>query len=85
MQITYETVGEVQTTFLRLLSERARQNFTYTCINSAAWLPEKDKKGLSDNALRLLGDDEHVFLANDTGPDRPSVLHDGCKVNNYVT
>ena len=24
-------------TFLRLLSEEAHQNFTYTCINSVAW------------------------------------------------
>jgi collagen type V/XI/XXIV/XXVII alpha len=30
-------MGPVQLTFLRLMSSEAHQNFTYTCINSAAW------------------------------------------------
>ena len=35
--MTYESIGPVQMTFLRLLSEQGRQNFTYSCLNSAAW------------------------------------------------
>ena len=37
LQITYDSVGPVQMSFLRLLSHEAHQNVTYTCINSAAW------------------------------------------------
>merc|ERR1712241_957416 len=36
-RISYDSLGPVQLTFLRLLSNEAYQNFTYTCINSAAW------------------------------------------------
>ena len=41
-RISYDSLGSVQLTFLRLLSKEAYQNFTYTCINSAAW-SELDK------------------------------------------
>ena len=40
-KITYETVGLVQMTFLRLLSQKAYQNFTFTCVNSAAWYNQR--------------------------------------------
>ena len=36
-RISYDSMGPVQLTFLRLMSSQAHQNFTYTCINSAAW------------------------------------------------
>lgn len=40
-KVTYETVGVVQMTFLRLLSQKAHQNFTFTCVNSAAWYNQR--------------------------------------------
>lgn len=40
-KVTYETVGVVQMTFLRLLSQKAYQNFTFTCVNSAAWYNQR--------------------------------------------
>ena len=75
-QITYETIGVVQMTFLRLLSQEAYQNFTYTCINSAAWFNLKTNN--HDMAIKLLGENETEFS---TEGIKPSVLTDGCKVS----
>lgn len=61
-------------TFLRLLSEEGYQNFTYTCINSAAWSGPTDYK--ENVSIKLLGDNEAEFSYNRT---RPRVLTDGCK------
>jgi collagen type V/XI/XXIV/XXVII alpha len=78
-QITYETIGVVQMTFLRLLSQEAYQNFTYTCINSAAWFNLKTNN--HDMAIKLLGENETEFGIEGT---RPSVLIDGCKVSESI-
>jgi collagen type V/XI/XXIV/XXVII alpha len=78
-QITYETIGVVQMTFLRLLSQEAYQNFTYTCINSAAWFNLKTNN--HDMAIKLLGENEIEF---GTEGIRPSVVVDGCKVSIYI-
>ena len=40
-KVTYETVGVVQMTFLRLLSQKAYQNFTFTCVNSVSWYNQR--------------------------------------------
>ncbi len=61
--------------FLRLLSESARQNFTYTCVNSVAWYDDRARNYKS--ALRFLGDNEATFSA---GKNKPRVTHDGCRV-----
>ena len=63
-------------TFLRLLSQEAYQNFTYTCINSAAWFNLKTNN--HDMAIKLLGENETEFSAEGI---KPSVLADGCKVS----
>lgn len=76
-QITYETIGVVQMTFLRLLSQDVYQNFTYTCINSAAWYNTKTYS--YDSALKLLGENE-VEISYESNVLRPNVLIDGCKV-----
>lgn len=46
-------------TFLRLLYQEAYQNFTFTCINSAAWYNShtNDYK----MALKFLGENEYEF------------------------
>lgn len=73
-KITYDSVGDVQFTFLRLMSTEAYQNFTYTCINSAAWY---DNQAASyKNSIKLLGDNEDVFSSQ---RNKPNVLLDGCK------
>jgi len=73
-KITYDSVGQVQMTFLRLLSEEAHQNFTYTCINSVAWY-DNDARNYN-SALRLLGDNEDEFSAM---RNNPTVEIDGCR------
>lgn len=62
-------------TFLRLLHETGYQNFTYTCIGSAAWLDQTT--GSHDLALRLLGTSEQEFSYDTI---QPIIIVDGCKV-----
>ncbi|TMW44814.1 hypothetical protein DOY81_010108 [Sarcophaga bullata] len=52
-KITYDGVGTVQLTFLKLLSKEAYQNFTYYCRNSVAW--HDSTRGNYDKALHFLG------------------------------
>lgn len=73
-KISYETIGSVQMTFLRLLSQEVHQNFTYTCMNSVAWFNSQSEN--YDLAIRLLGENE-VEMGYDT-PIKPSILKDGC-------
>ena len=75
-QISYETVGVVQMTFLRLLSEGAYQNFTYTCMNSVAWYSNQEQN--HDDAIRFMGDNE-IDIGYENSKLRPNVLVDGCK------
>ena len=63
-------------TFLRFLSQDAYQNFTYTCINSAAWYNQK--AGKHDFAIKLMGEDEFEFGMDTV---KPNVIADGCKVS----
>ena len=73
VQITYETIGVVQMAFLRLLSQEGYQNFTYTCVNSAAWSSSpNDNNNLS---IKLLGDDNEEFSYNRTHPE---IVSNGC-------
>lgn len=80
MQVTYETVGVVQMTFLRLLSQKAYQNFTFTCTNAVAWYNQRTFN--YDQAIKLLGDNEQEFSAKGV---RPNVILDGCKVTSAPT
>ena len=77
-KISYDSLGPVQMTFLRLMSTEAYQNFTYTCINSAAWYDARSSN--YNNAIKLLGENEDEFTA---GTNKPLVLHDGCKVAEF--
>lgn len=63
-------------TFLRLLSQEAYQNFTYTCINSVAWHNNENPNHSYDLSLRLLGDNKDEFSYNKT---RPHIIVDGCE------
>jgi Fibrillar collagen C-terminal domain len=62
-------------TFLRLLSQKAYQNFTFTCVNAVAWYNQRTFN--YDQAIKLLGDNEQEFSAKGV---RPNVIIDGCKV-----
>ena len=78
-QITYETVGVVQMTFLRLLSSYAYQNFTLTCVQSKAWFDEVNLN--HDKAIRLKGQEDVIFSMESNQPD---VLSDGCAVSTDI-
>merc|ERR1712037_983760 len=73
-RISYDSMGPVQLPFLRLMSSQAHQNFTYTCINSAAWYDSRI--GNYENAIKLQGDNEVEFTAEE---NKPNVILDGCK------
>ncbi|XP_022176710.1 collagen alpha-1(XI) chain-like [Myzus persicae] len=75
-KITYETVGPVQMNFLRLLSQNGYQNFTYTCINSAAWFNAKSNS--YDMAVKFMGENSIQF-SSEQGSPKVDVLVDGCK------
>ena len=74
-RISYDSLGPVQLTFLRLLSNEAYQNFTYTCINSAAWYDSTT--GNLNNAIKLQGDNEEEFS---TAANAPNIIMDGCRL-----
>jgi len=73
-RISYDSLGPVQLTFLRLLSNEAYQNFTYTCINSAAWFDSTTAN--HNNAIKIQGDNEEEFS---TEFNTPNILLDGCR------
>jgi collagen type V/XI/XXIV/XXVII alpha len=75
-QISYDSVGPIQMRFLRLLSDNARQNFTYTCINSVAWYDSRARNYQS--SIKFLGDNEDEFSSS---RNKPLVSHDGCRVS----
>jgi len=62
--------------FLRMLSQDVYQNFTYTCINSAAWYSLKSFN--YESAIKLMGHNEQEFSNESL---QPNILMDGCKVN----
>ena len=75
LQITYDSVGPIQMRFLRLLSSAARQNFTYTCINSVVWYDALSRN--YQKSITFLGDNEEEFSS---ARNKPNVPHDGCRV-----
>lgn len=64
--------------FLRLLSQNGYQNFTYTCINSAAWFNSKSNS--YDMAVKFMGQDSVEFSSEPGSSPKVDVLVDGCKV-----
>ena len=77
MQLTYSSISTVQLTFLRLLSTRATQNFTYLCSRSVGWY---DATGDNfDKAIKLQGANEEEFGYGTLM--EPEVLLDECKVS----
>ena len=75
-RISYETIGAVQMTFLRLLSQEAYQNFTYTCMNSVAWYSNKQQS--FDSSIKLLGEND-MEIGYETNGVQPQIISDGCR------
>ena len=59
---------------LQLHSSKAWQRITYHCFNSIPW------GNLTQNAIKLLGDDDIEFRNRMTGSLRPILIQDNCKV-----
>lgn len=74
--ISYNNVGKVQLTFLRLLSESGKQNFTVTCKNFIAWFDKKNNH--HDKSIILQGDNEQEFSP---GSNKLKIVRDGCKMS----
>ena len=75
-KMTYDSVGPVQLSFLRMLSLQASQNFTYTCINSVAWYDNAARS--YSKSIKLLGDNDDEFSSLQ---NKPNVSEDGCRVS----
>lgn len=76
-------VNVVQLTFLKLLSATARQSFTYSCQNSAAWLDEA--AGDHSRSLRFLGANGEELSFNQTAAATITVPYDGCRLRKGQT
>jgi len=68
-----------QITFLRLLSEQARQQVTYHCKNSVAYYNDKARN--YDSALKLRGANGAELTAQ--GAAQYTVIEDGCSDSSY--
>ncbi|XP_046812000.1 collagen alpha-1(XI) chain-like [Lucilia cuprina] len=78
-KISYDGVGVVQLTFLKLLSEEAYQNFTYYCRNSVAWHDRAQNN--YEKSLKFMGDNE-VEITIKEAALKPKVIKDEC-ANSY--
>ena len=77
LDVEGNSINMVQMTFLKLLTASARQNFTYTCHQSAAWYDVSS--GSYDKALRFLGSNDEE-MSYDNNPFIKA-LYDGCAVS----
>lgn len=82
MQFSYDDrdgnpVHVVQLTFLKLLSATAKQDFTYTCQNSASWFDSTS--GSYQHAVRFRGSNDEEL----TQAKSPFIkaVYDGCQVS----
>lgn len=71
-------VSVVQLTFLKLLSATARQSFTFTCQNSAAWLDEA--AGDHSRSAHFLGANGEEVSFNQMAAATITVPYDGCRL-----
>jgi len=69
-----------QLSFLRLLSDRARQNITYHCRDSVAWYDEQ----LNDvtKSIRIKTSNGVIIDSSSSNKFKPNVLTDNCRVKN---
>lgn len=68
----------IQLTFLRLLSDHAKQSVTYHCLNSTAWF--KQGSGNYKHSIKLKSDNGIEMHAEGTRKYAPTILMDDCKI-----
>jgi len=67
--------SSIQMDFLRLLSEKATQRFTYLCSGSVAWYDQVADAHTS--AIDLIGNNDYEFETENF--NERQIVHDGCK------
>ncbi|CAH3190575.1 unnamed protein product, partial [Porites evermanni] len=67
-----------QLTFLRLLSDHAKQSITYHCLNSTAWF--KQSSGSYQHSIKLKADNGIEIHASGTKKYAPTIVLDECKI-----
>ena len=77
LQFVYEC-DPIQLTFLRLLSNHAKQSITYHCLNSTAWF--KQRSGNYDYSIKLKAENGIEIHAKGTRKYKPTIVLDECKV-----
>lgn len=78
--------SSIQLDFLRLLSERTTQRFTYHCSGSAAWYDLEAEDENYQNAISLIGANDFEFETEEFTENM--VIHDGCRTkdqNGFTT
>jgi len=68
----------IQLTFLRLLSDRAKQSITYHCLNSTAW--SQQGSGNYEHSIKLKADNGIEMHAKGTRKYTPTIVLDECKI-----
>lgn len=68
-----------QLAFLRLLSDRARQNITYHCKDSVAWYDEQLKD--VTKSIRMKTSNGVIIDSSSSNKFKPRVLKDNCRVS----
>ena len=76
-QIRYVS-DSTQMTFLRLLSDRAKQTITYHCKNSVAWYNEESQD--YEHSIKLMGDNGIELHASSSNKFKPRIVRDDCRV-----
>lgn len=80
LQFVYDC-DPIQLTFLRLLSNHARQNITYHCLNSTAWFRQGSRN--YEHSIRLKADNGIEIHAKGTRKYKPTVVLDECQVRSF--
>jgi len=77
LQFAYDC-DPIQLTFLRLLSNHAKQTITYHCLNSTAWF--REGSGNYEHSIRLKADNGIEIHAKGTRKYKPTVVLDECQI-----
>ena len=80
LQFAYDC-DPIQLTFLRLLSNHAKQTITYHCLNSTAWFRQGSRN--YEHSIRLKADNGIEIHAKGTRKYKPTIVLDECQVTSF--
>ena len=82
LQFAYDC-DPIQLTFLRLLSNHAKQTITYHCLNSTAWFRQGSRN--YEHSIRLKADNGIEIHAKGTRKYKPTIVLDECQVTSFYS